>query len=58
MEYDRHWMVVDNKGKFRTQREIPKMALIQPHISNELLTLSTSNMSDITLPIKSRGQSL
>ena len=35
IEVDRHWMVVDNKGKFRTQREVPKMALIQPHIGDE-----------------------
>jgi uncharacterized protein len=28
-EFDREWMVVDSRGDFVTQRELPKMALVQ-----------------------------
>src|SRR5690606_17930169 len=28
--YDRAWMVVDSAGEFVSQRELPRMALIQP----------------------------
>ena len=37
IEFDRAWMVVDPSGLFVTQRELPRMALIQP-------TLKTSDM--------------
>lgn len=30
LRWDRHWMVVDSEGEFVTQRELPRMALIQP----------------------------
>jgi uncharacterized protein YcbX len=30
--HDREWMVVTPDGEFLTQREIPRLALIQPHI--------------------------
>ncbi len=37
LEFDRHWIVVDGQGEMLTQRELPRMALIQP-------TLRTSDM--------------
>jgi uncharacterized protein YcbX len=37
LEFDRHWIVVDARGEMFTQRELPRMALIQP-------TLRTSDM--------------
>ncbi|HUG23803.1 MOSC domain-containing protein [Piscinibacter sp.] len=30
LEFDRLWMVVDARGRFVTQRELPRMALIRP----------------------------
>jgi len=30
LEFDRAWMVVDAAGRFVTQRELPRMALIRP----------------------------
>ncbi|MDZ4358796.1 MAG: MOSC domain-containing protein, partial [Variovorax sp.] len=30
LAYDRSWMVVDAQGEFVTQRELPRLALIQP----------------------------
>jgi uncharacterized protein len=35
LEFDRRWMIVDDKNRFLTQRELPEMALIQPKISVE-----------------------
>jgi uncharacterized protein len=32
LEFDRAWMVVDEHGEFVSQREFPRMALIQPQI--------------------------
>jgi hypothetical protein len=32
LEFDRAWMVVDAKGRFLTQRELPRMALIKPQL--------------------------
>src|SRR5438045_3522122 len=37
LEFDRTWMVVDAQGRFVTQRELPRMALIVP-------TLKTCDM--------------
>ena len=30
LDLDRAWMVVDEEGEFVSQRELPRMALIQP----------------------------
>ncbi|MFM7332118.1 MAG: MOSC domain-containing protein [Brachymonas sp.] len=32
LEFDRAWMVVDATGEFLSQRELPRMALIQPQL--------------------------
>lgn len=31
-QYDRRWMLLNEKGRFLTQRQIPEMALLQPRI--------------------------
>ena len=35
LDLDRAWMVVDAAGEFVTQRELPRMALIQPTLKGE-----------------------
>jgi len=37
-EYDRQWMLVDEHGKFQTQREFPKMALLAAKVSRGRVT--------------------
>lgn len=37
-EYDRQWMLVDEDGKFQTQREFPKMALLAAKVSRGRVT--------------------
>ncbi|KAB8041998.1 MOSC domain-containing protein [Janthinobacterium aquaticum] len=42
--YDREWMVVDANGRFLTQREHPRMALIVPRIKASTLELRAPGM--------------
>ena len=41
LQYDRRWMLVDNDGRFLTQREHPEMALFNVAITNGHLIVST-----------------
>ena len=40
---DRRFVIVNNDGDFLTQRELPKMAKIQPNLSSQYLRLSLLN---------------
>ena len=44
LAFDRHWMVVDAEGAFLTQRELPRMALIQPVLKRDALALNAPGM--------------
>jgi uncharacterized protein len=44
LEFDRAWMVVDDKGGFVTQRELPRMALIQPQLKQYEMILRAPGM--------------
>ena len=35
LQYDRRWMLIDQNGRFISQRKFPKMALLQPEINGE-----------------------
>ncbi len=50
LEYDRRWMVVSPQGKFITQRSHPQMALIQPHLNQGQLILSSFGLEDHIVP--------
>ena len=41
LEHDRRMMVVTPDGKFQTQRENPRLALVTPTLKNEAVTLSS-----------------
>ena len=43
-DLDRAWMVVDAAGEFVTQRELPRMALIQPKLKLEEMILRAPGM--------------
>ena len=43
-EFDRAWMVVDADGSFVTQRELPRMALIQPTLKTSEMVLRAPGM--------------
>jgi uncharacterized protein len=44
LEFDRAWMVVDAHGMFVTQRQLPRMALIQPTLKSQDMVLRAPGM--------------
>jgi uncharacterized protein len=50
-EYDREWMVVDRDGDLVTQREVPRMALIQPKLRASDLVLRAPGMLALHLQL-------
>jgi uncharacterized protein len=50
-EYDREWMVVDGNGDLVTQRELPRMALIQPTLRTSDLMLRAPGMLALHLQL-------
>ena len=44
LEFDRAWMVVDGQGELLTQRELPRMALVQPTFKGSELVLRAPGM--------------
>ena len=51
LQHDRRWMLVDEAGQFLTQREVPEMALLQPAIGTDNLTVRHSRYPDQTVRI-------
>lgn len=51
IEHDRLWMVVDDHGDFLSQREAPRMALVQTTIRLGELRIRAPGMLGIDLPI-------
>ena len=51
LEFDRAWMVVDAQGRFVTQRQVPRMALIQPTLRVLDMVLRAPGMLALHLPL-------
>ena len=49
LQWDRHWMVTDMDGALRTQRELPRMVLIQPAFDGDALVLTAPGMPELRL---------
>lgn len=53
LAYDRRWMLVDEQGKFLTQRVYPEMALLKVTMSNEQVTIThTQKLSNHSILLK------
>lgn len=50
LQGDRRWMVVDQNGKFMTQRHFPKMALIGVSLTTDRLEIAAPGMPPLTVP--------
>lgn len=50
-DLDRAWMVVDEKGDFVTQRELPRMALVRPQLKLHEVVLRAPGMLALHLQI-------
>lgn len=56
LDLDRAWMVVDARGDFVSQRELPRMALIQPTVRHYDLVLRAPGMLALHLAIDAAEQ--
>lgn len=55
LAWDRHWMLVDREGRFLTQRQLPRMALIETMLGEKSLRVSAPGMSDLLVPFGHQG---
>lgn len=53
---DRRWMLVGPGGAFLTQRELPRLALVRPSLSEKELRLSAPGMAPITVLLAQLGE--
>jgi uncharacterized protein YcbX len=51
LDLDRAWMVVDERGEFVTQRELPRMALVKPQLKVHEVVLRAPGMLALHLAI-------
>lgn len=49
LEHDRRWMLVKSDGYFATQRELPKMALIQPQLQDQGIVVTAPGMPNLSV---------
>ncbi len=52
LQYDRRWMLVNDEGRFMTQREIPAMALLRTAIDHSMLLVHHKDSPSDTLNIQ------
>lgn len=52
LRHDRRWMIVTEEGRFVTQREEPRLALVVPTIEAETLRLSAPGAGDLRVPLE------
>lgn len=55
---DRHWMMVRPNGRFVSQRELPRMALIETAVDAGGLTLKAPGVPALSVPRTAPGQGL
>ena len=53
LQGDRQWMLVDGKGRFVSQRDIPKMATIKTSFDGDTLTLSNQQLPPVSVSLSS-----
>jgi uncharacterized protein YcbX len=52
LDLDRAWMVVDDRGEFVTQRELPRMALVKPQLKHNEVILRAPGMLALHLAVE------
>lgn len=55
LAWDRHWMLVDRDGRFLTQRQHPRMALVETALGDEALRVGADGMPAIEVPFRPDG---
>ena len=56
LQFDRQWMVVDKRGHFVSQRELPAMALIKTTLSADKLKLSRPDLGSVEIALHNQGR--
>lgn len=56
LRFDRHWVVTDGDGRFVTQRELPRMALISTRLDSQILIMTAPEMEPLILPVLQTGE--
>jgi len=56
-EHDREWLIVHPDGRFLTQREEPRLALIEPALTAQALRLSAPGHEPLSVALDERGAS-
>ncbi len=54
LEHDRRFMVVDDRGHFLTQRQLPELATIGTAIDRDAIVLSRRGLADTRVPLSLR----
>ena len=52
LTYDRRWMLVDEEGKFLSQRRVPLMATLTTHLGDDHIRVERSKGSSCTIPLQ------
>ena len=55
-EHDREWLIVRPDGRFMTQREDPRLALIEPTLADEALQLRVPGGVELRVPFDAQGK--
>ncbi|MBT4837813.1 MAG: MOSC domain-containing protein [Methylococcales bacterium] len=57
-QFDRHWMLIDEEGKFLTQRQHPRMTLLKTTLKHGELSLTAEGFSTCKVTTKEKRQAL
>ena len=55
LAHDREWMVVGGDGRFLSQRELPRLSLVDTRITSDSLSLSAPGVGSISVPLADGG---
>jgi hypothetical protein len=55
LEHDREWMVVTPEGRFVTQRDEPRLAVVAAGLDADALMLSAAGAGGVSVPLDLRG---
>jgi uncharacterized protein YcbX len=58
LAFDREWMIVDGDGRFVTQRDLPRLALVEPSLTASALELEAPHAPRLTVPLNLDGATL
>jgi uncharacterized protein YcbX len=58
LQHDREWMIVTPTGRFVTQREEPRLALIETYLDEEGLQIVLPDAGELFVPFNAHGETI